>query len=213
MGIAVRGDVIYVTDENNHRVQKLTTSGKHTESFGSQGSGNGQLNSPRGICIDQDGRVYVSEYSKHRVSVFGADGTFDHIITGNMNSPWGMAFDPEGNLHVANYSSNRITIFSPDGKYITQYGNGYINQPSGIAIDPEGYRIVAEYVEYQQPAYTYNYGYNQQQTATPCGLKIFSSGMSPVSNTITIYRTAGIALDRDGHIYVCDHYNNYVQKY
>ena len=143
--IAIQSDTIYVTEESNHRVQKLTASGEHIATFGSSGSNEGQLGCPLGICIDHEGRIYVSDYSNNRITVFGADGAFDHIITGNMNHPWGVAFDPEGNLHVANNSSNSITMFSSDGKYIKQYGNGYLKQPSGIAIDSEGYVFVSEY--------------------------------------------------------------------
>ena len=193
--IVIRGDVIYLADESNQRIQKFTTSGEHICTFGSSGSDEGQLNCPRGICIDTEGRVYVSECNNNRISVFGADGTFDHVITGNMNCPWGIAFDPEGNLHVVNHSSNSITMFSPDGNYVKQYGNGYVNPPSGIAIDPEGYIFVSEYY------------------STSSSLRIFSPQCVLVHTISSFYHGTGVKLDKDGFIYVCDYNNRRVARY
>ena len=190
-GIAIRGDVIYLAEYSNNRVQKLTTSGKHISTFGS-----GRVHYPRGVCIDPEGRLYVSESSQNRISVFGADGTFAHDITGNMSSPWGMAVDPEGNLHVANYSSmNSITIFSPNGKYIKQYGSGYLQHPSGIAIGPEGYIFVSE------------------NNSTSSRLQIFSPQCVFVKTISSLNSAAGVKLDKDGFIYVCDYSNQRVARY
>lgn len=44
--------------------------------FGSEGVGPGRFNDARGIALNHDGRVYVSEYSTGRVQVFGEDGRF-----------------------------------------------------------------------------------------------------------------------------------------
>ena len=193
--IAIQGDIIYLVDQGNNCVQKLTTSGERISTFGSYGSGNGQLYTPRGVCIDLEGRIYVSEYNNNRISVFGADETFDHIITGNMNRPWSIAFDPEGNLHVANYSSNNITMFSSDGKYIKQYGSGYLVCPSGIAIDPEGYIFVSEH------------------NSTSSRLQIFSPQCAFVKTISSLNSAAGVKLDKDGFIYVCDYSNQRVARY
>ena len=191
IGIAIRGDIIYVADSSNYRVQKLTTSGEHIATFGSKGSGEGQLNQPYGICTDPEGNIYVSECNaNHRISVFSADGTFKHFITGNMRNPWGMAFDLEGNLHVASYSTNTIMVFSSDGNYVKQYGS--INQPAGITIDPEGYILVACH-------------------STSAGVKIFSPQLSEVPTSIPIRQVLGVALDTSGFVYTCG--GNQVLKY
>jgi sugar lactone lactonase YvrE len=197
--IALRGDVLYIIEESNNRVQKISTSGKFISKFGSSGSGDGQLSTPRGICLDRDGRVYVSEYSNNRVSVFEADGTFTYHITGNLSNPWGLTFDPTGNLHVANYSSNYVSIFGPDGKYITQY-NSQVTQPAGIAIDEEGYSFIAEY-------YTSNSSYNYSRFA------ILDSNHTLVRHTQNFRYASGITIDKEGFVYVCSSNYNYVYKY
>ena len=198
-GIVVKGDIMYVCEQGNNRVQKLTTSGQFLSKFGITGSENGHLNYPRGICLDLTGRVFVSEYKNKRVSVFESDGTFSHHIQGNSSdgsnlvNPWGMAFDPTGNLHVADYSSHSIKVFNPDGRFVSQYGNGVIKYPAGIAIDDEGVMFVGEY------------GKNR--------LIVLNAQHQLVSTVQVGSNAFGVCLDKDGFIYVCDYSNCCVRKY
>ena len=191
----IQGEMVYVTEEGNHRVQKFTTSGEFISSFGSSGSGDGQLNTPIGICIDPDGKIYVAEYRNNRISVFNADESFDRHISGNLSNPWGLAFDPSGNLHVPNFGSNNIAVFTPEGKYSRVYGQGNVNKPSGIAIDPEGNVFISEYYAGGR-------------------LVIFNSQFQ-VLNVISgsFQHGAGVTLDRDGYIYVCDSKSFKIKKY
>ena len=194
-GIAIQGDVIYVADQGNSRVQKLTTQGKFLSKFGSSGSGDGQLSTPREICIDPKGLIYISEYGNNRISVFKADGTFDHHITGNLNDPRGIAFDSSGNLHVASYGNSSVIVFTPEGKESMTYGSGVIQNPSGIAIDPEGYVFISEY------------------RSTSSRLFVFDPKHKKV-NCITGFNYAsGISLDSEGFIYIADYSNCRVCKY
>lgn len=202
-GIALRGDVMYVTDEYNHRVQKVTTSGEFLSRFGSKGSDDGQLNSPRGICINPEGKIFVAEVSNHRVSVFDADESFLYHIVGKssdggeMKNPWQIEIDPEGHLHVANYNcQNFVKVYSQDGKYITQYGNGQLtNYSSGICIDEEGYSFVC------------NYG------SSPCRVDIFDPEHKHIKSIPNLSQPWGLALDKDGFLYASDYGNNRVLKY
>jgi DNA-binding beta-propeller fold protein YncE len=197
--IALRGDVLYIAEKNNHCVQKISTSGKFISKFGSRGSGDGQLSKPRGICLDRDGRVYVSEYNNNRVSVFEADGTFAYHITGNLSNPWGLTFDPSGNLHVTNYSSNYVSIFGPDGKYITQYGS-QVTQPAGIAINEEGYTFIAEY---------YAPGMYDNESR----FSILNSNHELIRHVQNFKNASGITVDKEGYAYVCSSSHNLVYKY
>ena len=197
-GIAIQGDVIYVTEQTNHRVQKLTTSGEHIAMIGSHGSGEGQLNKPYGISIDPEGKLYVSELSNNRVSVFGADGTFDHFITGEMNNPWGVAFDPVGNLHVVNNGSHKVTVYSPTHKYIREYGNSYLCKPSSIAIDPEGFVFVAEY------------NYNSSSSSK---LHIFDPQYKLIKSITMNDCISGVRFDKEGNIFICSCYNSKLTMY
>ena len=194
-GIAIHGDMMYITEHGNNRVQKFTTSGEHLSTFAS-----GDVSSPRGICIGPDGKIYVSEYNNHRISVFKADGTLDRRITENLNCPWGLAFDPSGNLHVANYSLNLVKVFDQDDNKINEYGKDIIQYPAGIAIDPEGYIFISEY-------YTSNSSYDYSR------LFILNPQYQSVSSFQAFRYAVGVALDKDGYVYVCDQNQNRVRKF
>ena len=202
-GIAMKGDVMYVTDEGNHRVQKFSISQRSFISkFGANGSGDGQFSSPRGICIDPEGNVYVADYSNNRIQVFHADGSFAYSITDDPNNkeskfvnPWGIAFDPQGLLHIASYSSHCIKIYTPDGSYVETYGSGTIKAPAGIAIDEEGYITITGY-------------------GSPFYLWVYNPAHTELVNTISGFSNpAGVAFDAEGMILVANGGNNHIQKY
>eukprot|EP00731_Ephydatia_muelleri_P008269 Em0004g607a len=148
-GISIKGDVLYVADTDNHRVQKLTSSGKFLHKFGKEGSGQGQLNRPLAVIIDSNNKLIVSDCDNHRIQIFNENGgwllTIDGKGSGNhsFQSPWGLALDPQGNIHVAACGSNTIKVFTKEGVYVRRYGDP--NHPSGIAIDDEGYSLVSEW--------------------------------------------------------------------
>ena len=75
-GIAVdSAGTVYVGDNNNHRIRKITSAGVVTTLAGSgttpgfaDGTGsNAQFNSPYGIAVDSSGTVYVVDNSNHRI--------------------------------------------------------------------------------------------------------------------------------------------------
>ena len=202
-GVAIRGTTLYVTEIGNHRVQMLTTDGCFISKFGTQGDGRGQFNRPSGICLDFDGRIFVSDNGNDRISVFAPDGTFAyHISSYKLRSPWGIALDPSGNLHVANNSSKSITIFSLNGKYIAEYPS-QVDNPTGIAIDEEGYSIIAGY---------YNAG---DIWGTVYGYFSILDSNHQLVKTIrrNLPRARGTTIDKDGIIYVCYSGTNHVYKY
>ena len=76
-GIAVDGSGnVYVTDQQNHRVQVFNSSGEFLRKWGSFGSGDGQFDFPRGIAVDISGNVYVTNSRDNRVQVFSSSGEF-----------------------------------------------------------------------------------------------------------------------------------------
>eukprot|EP00731_Ephydatia_muelleri_P009356 Em0004g1694a len=147
-GLFITGDVMYVADSDNHRIQKLTTGGQFLQMFGHHGSGQGQFVCPASVIIDQRDRLIVSDHCNHRIVILDQVGTWLLTINGNVTashgfqSPFGLALDPQGNIHVAAYGSNSIKVFTPEGTYVRSYGD--VKSPSGIVIDEEGYSLVSE---------------------------------------------------------------------
>lgn len=111
------GGNIYATDGGNNVVQKFTKSGTYVTSFGSSGSGNGQLSNPNGIAIDSSGNIWVADFGNNRVEEFSSSGTFLMSIGG-----------------TASACSNCACTGPSACPTNSGSGNGQFNSPIGIAI-------------------------------------------------------------------------------
>ena len=197
-GISIKGEMLYVADTENHRVQKLTSSGRFLRKFGKEGSGQGQFIRPLAVIIDSNKKLIVSDCDNRRIQIFNENGgwllTIDVKGSGNhsFQSPWGLALEPQGNIHVAACGTNTIKVFTKEGIYVRMYGDP--NGPSGIAIDDEGYSLVSEWSG------------NCLSIYDPEGNKIHTVG--------SLKNPWGTALDpRDGSVLIPNYGSNTVLKY
>ena len=132
-GLFIKGDVMYVADCDNHRIQKLTTGGQFLQKFGQFGSGQGQFSKPYSVIVDQRDRLIVADCKNHRVELLDEAGTWLSTIKDNdhpFKNIYGLALDPLGNIHVAAYISNCIKVFTSEGTYVRSYGD--VKGPTGI---------------------------------------------------------------------------------
>ena len=122
-GLAIKEDVLYVADCNNHRIQKLKISGESIDVIGKFGSSLGEFNCPCALVVDANDKLIVADRGNCRIQVMNIDGTCLSSINGNqLESICGLAgLDPEGNIHVLN--SSKVTVISPDGALVKTYGN------------------------------------------------------------------------------------------
>ena len=188
-GISIKGNVLYVADFHNHRIQKLTSRGEFLHKFGQQGTGQGQFNGPWGIVISSDNRLIISDYDNHRIQIFDEDGGWLLTIDGNSSGnhaflfPRGLALDPQGNIHIAAYGSNTMKVFTKEGVYVRMYGD--VKNPVGVAIDSNGYSFVPE-------------------CSSNC-LSIFDPEGKKIHTVERLKKPSGIVLDsRDGRVYIAN---------
>ena len=69
-------DNMYITDEENNRIQKFTSNGTFLTEWGSKGTDDGEFNRPEGIDLDSLGYVYVADTGNSRVQKFTSNGNF-----------------------------------------------------------------------------------------------------------------------------------------
>lgn len=101
--------------------------GAFLRKFGGKGVGNGQFDTPLAVAVDVDGRVLVTD-KNDRVQVFDPQGNF--ILKwgkhgrkdGEFNYPSCIAVDDEGSIFVCDSSNSRVQVFSGEGKFLHKWG-------------------------------------------------------------------------------------------
>jgi DNA-binding beta-propeller fold protein YncE len=69
VAVDARGDV-YVTDSDNHRMQKFGPDGELVVAWGGPGPGPGQFRQPLGVALDGTLDVFVADSGHDRVQKF-----------------------------------------------------------------------------------------------------------------------------------------------
>ncbi|MGX1887264.1 NHL domain-containing protein [Streptomyces sp. NPDC055287] len=148
-GIAVDSTgALYIADQCNHRVRKLTTDGKISTVAGTGVAGcegdNGpavsaQLNYPREVVVDSADAVYIADTENHRVRKITADGRISTVagtgakgfdgddgsaVSAQLNYPFGVAVDSAGTLYISDHDNARVRKVTADGKISTVAGTG-----------------------------------------------------------------------------------------
>jgi DNA-binding beta-propeller fold protein YncE len=152
-------------DENTGDVletQGPATAGKdakvppaYLSQFGTFGSGNGQLSSPKELAVDPKGNEWIADTGNNRIEEFNEKGEFVKTIgslgteAGKFTEPKGIAIDSKGNVWVADTANNRLEEFNEKGEYLKTYGalgsgNDQFNTPRGISFDSHNNIWVAD---------------------------------------------------------------------
>ena len=148
--------LVYLSDEDTHRITVYDPSGEFLSRWGVHGSAPGEINGPSGIAFDGEDNLYVVDQFNNRIQKFTKDGRYLFSFgsagdgDGQFNLPWGMTVAPNGDAYVADWRNGRIQRFSPDGEFLARYGSegqgdGEFRRPSGVAVDREGYVYVADW--------------------------------------------------------------------
>ncbi len=132
---------IYVIDNRLCIVEKFSPTGVLLLKFGSEGTGNGQFTNPRGIAVDTNGFIYVTDDlgGTGRVQKFKPDGSYSNSFTSTTyRDPQGMGYDPNINrIYFVDTASDDIIRLNPDTMTIDDVNTSLANvNPTDIAIDP-----------------------------------------------------------------------------
>ncbi len=141
---------LYIADEMNHRIRKVTPTGAMTTIAGNGTAGysgdggfavSAQLNQPEDVLVDSAGNLFIADSSNQRIrkvtpagiiSTVAGTGSFsggfngDNIaaVNAQLNRPTRLAMDASGNLYIADSSNQRVRRISTDGVITTVAGYG-----------------------------------------------------------------------------------------
>jgi len=199
---------LYVSDQNNNLIRKITPSGL-VSTFagnGSTGAVNGpgttaSFNIPRGLAIDNAGNVYVADQGNNLireitptgvVSTFAGNGaagfTNAASLTSTFNTPTAVAVDAGGNFYVSDSGNGVIRKITAAG-VVSTFATG-LNYPRELRVDGTGNVYVVEQSGY-------------------CLDRISPNGV--VTKIVTgLSGSIGLALDGKGNLYLGD--GNSVRK-
>jgi sugar lactone lactonase YvrE len=188
-----RSGDIYIADDANNRIRKLTVStgilttvagtGLTTYNGDDIDATTAAINTPEGVSVDGVGNIYIADSVNHRlrkvtvstgkittVAGTGIPGSGkDGILatTSNLYRPAGLAVDVEDNIYIADSSNHRIRKVSASTRLITTVAGTGISSYNGDNID---------------------------------------------ATTAQLSYPFAVAVDKVGDIYIADTYNNRIRK-
>lgn len=211
--VAVGADgAIYVVDGVHHAIRIFDARGKPISSFGSEGSGDGQFQSPLGMDIDRAGRLYIADSGNHRIQIFDPAGTFLRTINipaqaGRPADPTDLAVDDSGNrCYVVDNDNHRILVYDlAKNKPVATYGSPGAQArdfmyPFRIALDRKKNLNIVEVIN------------TRVQVLNPDGVFVSFIGGWGVEKG-KFFRPKGIAVAQDGKVFVSDSYTQVIQVF
>jgi len=109
---------IWIGDTLNFRVQRLDLAdGRAATVFGNLGNSPGEMPRIKGLAVDREGQLWISDAHLDQISIFGPDGRFLMFLGGNgsdagrFSFPAGIAAHPDGRVAVVDSLNRRVQVF------------------------------------------------------------------------------------------------------
>ncbi|XP_068672143.1 E3 ubiquitin-protein ligase TRIM71-like [Montipora foliosa] len=103
-----------VSDAGYNCLKVFDRSGKFLCKIGEKGNGDGQLNSPRGLCVEICGtdhhNILVCDSWNHRIVQFSVEGSFTGKSVGVPPEPCNIATTPDGRILVTDSKDKKVSI-------------------------------------------------------------------------------------------------------
>ncbi len=106
---------LYITDAMNARIQILDAAGHFISTFGKRGLFIGNIPHPKGVGVDGDGNIYVSESYYDTLLVYNPQGRLLLPISGLANDnnfylPAGIWSDNNNRIYLADMFNGRVVV-------------------------------------------------------------------------------------------------------
>jgi tripartite motif-containing protein 71 len=196
---------VYVTE--NNRVQKFDSNGKFLTKWGEAGSGDGQFGLALAIAVDPQDNLYVVDINNNEIQKFDSSGKFllkwggKGSGDGQFSNPTSVAIDMQGNVLVSDADTGRLQKFDSNGKFLSQV---YLGAVDGMVIGP-----VAMAVGDQGQIYIGEFAHGRVVEFDSSG-KLLAAWGNTGSYQDQMSEAGGMALGKDGGVYVGDAFNHRV---
>jgi sugar lactone lactonase YvrE len=196
------------------------------------------LNGPIGVAVDGAGDVFLTDRTRIVEEIYsGSSYTQSVISTTGLKVAEGIAIDSAGNLYVADAEGRDVLKLTPSGgSYTQQAVVSNLVEPTGVAVDSSGNVYITDYEAGRllKETPTPN-GYSESIIGSGFGdLSVFGVAVDDAGNlylagegvlyieTLTagqyiqsfvkapVSQASGIAVDRNGDLYISELNNNQV---
>ncbi|MBD2723917.1 NHL repeat-containing protein [Hymenobacter armeniacus] len=230
-GVAVDANgTVYVADQANNCIRKVTAAGVTTTLAGSTTAGSADgtgpaagFNLPTGIAVDLTGALYVADKGNNRIRKItpagvvttlagsGTAGAADGVgAAASFNAPAGVAVDALGTVYVADQGNHRIRRITAAGVVSTLAGSGAATFADGTGAaasfnSPSGMAVDAGGTVYVADQLNHRI-----RRVTPAGVTTTLAGSGTVGSTdgtgtnASFNTPTGIAITAAGTLYVAE---------
>ena len=231
---------LYVADNVNNRIRKITPTGYVSTVAGSGNSsyadGQGITASfyrPMGLTLDELGNLYVADCLNHCIRKITPSG-YVSTLAGSINSisgyvdatgtaarfyrPSDLKQDASGNLYVTDWYNNMIRKINPLGVVSTFAGSITPGSNDGLGSAAGFHSPSAMAIDLAGNLYVCDENNNKIRKVTPGGQVTTIAGTGTAStingagNAATFNQPFGIALDSYGNAYVAEYTSNLIRK-
>ncbi|XP_060532505.1 brain tumor protein [Cylas formicarius] len=140
--VRTSGDIIVTERSPTHQIQIYNQYGQFVRKFGAN-----ILQHPRGVTVDNKGRVVVVECKVMRVIIFDQTGAVLQKFgcSKHLEFPNGVVVNDKQEIFISDNRAHCVKVFSYEGVYLRQIGGeGVTNYPIGVGINASGEILIAD---------------------------------------------------------------------
>lgn len=162
------------------------------------------LRKPMGVASRGDGVVYVSDLDAGNIRVIDFNNKTMTLFSEKapVGLPLGLTVDSHGFLYVADTYSNQVLVFNDRREMVKAIGSGILGKPTFVALDESRNRLyVSDVIKNLVVVFD-----------LASGEKLFAMG-GQGDAAGNLYGPQGIAVDREGKIFVAEQLNARIQVF
>jgi tripartite motif-containing protein 2/3 len=140
--VKTSGDIIVTERSPTHQIQIYNQYGQFVRKFGAN-----ILQHPRGVCVDNKGRIIVVECKVMRVIIFDQLGNVLNKFgcSKHLEFPNGVVVNDRQEIFISDNRAHCVKVFDYEGNFLRQIGGeGITNYPIGVGINGAGEITIAD---------------------------------------------------------------------